>query len=120
MYFMKAGIATAARMPMMATTIMSSIRVKPRISFFLILFSSSVERFWETLESFVERHQSRICAGPDVGGVARVGGAVVADGAHVEPGRRRRGTVAEGVLAVTARVAPCAGCAGDRDVTAVE
>src|SRR5450432_2880703 len=29
-YFMKAGIATAARMPMMATTIMSSIRVKPR------------------------------------------------------------------------------------------
>src|SRR6478752_1967546 len=30
MYSMKAGIATAARMPMIATTIMSSMSVKPR------------------------------------------------------------------------------------------
>jgi hypothetical protein len=31
MYFMKAGMATAARMPMMATTIMSSMSVNPLV-----------------------------------------------------------------------------------------
>jgi hypothetical protein len=32
---MKLGMAIAARMPMMATTIMSSMRVKPLVSFFI-------------------------------------------------------------------------------------
>src|SRR5664279_2329488 len=41
MYSKKAGMATAARMPMIATTIMSSIRVKPRRLFFFIVCSPS-------------------------------------------------------------------------------
>ena len=36
-YRMKFGMAMAARMPMIATTIMSSIRVKPLADFFMVL-----------------------------------------------------------------------------------
>jgi len=48
MYFTKAGIATAARMPRIATTIMSSIRVNPRrarVSARFNMCRASLERF---------------------------------------------------------------------------
>src|SRR3989339_2220712 len=47
-YRKKAGMATAARMPMIATTIMSSIRVKPFIS--LLSMGPPNNRSCETFE----------------------------------------------------------------------
>src|SRR5438105_15883701 len=40
---MKFGIAIAARMPMIATTIISSIRVKPLASFFMVFILRVIE-----------------------------------------------------------------------------
>src|SRR6185312_16610996 len=38
MYSRNAGMATAAKMPMIATTIINSINVKPRVFLFMVIF----------------------------------------------------------------------------------
>src|SRR3954453_11814401 len=128
MYFMKAGIATAARMPMIATTIMSSIRVKPFIIFFFIsrspLSKGFGKRVWEPgLLVLVLRNDGAAVERGDVLRVRRDGLLVVALGVDVEPGRARHGlrAAADGALALGAgHAAPGVGRAGDGDVAAIE
>src|SRR5690242_20598868 len=104
LYFMKAGMATAAWMPMIATTIISSIRVKPRaavlLSFLIIVSSSSSGSL-----VLVLRHRRGVVERGHERGVVHVGGLVVAARAQVVPGDRRCGG-AEQRLAVGAGQPP--------------
>src|SRR5512145_2367142 len=52
-YFMKFGMAMAARMPMIATTIMSSISVKP-LAAFLVMVTAPLSRQWRRRDARVQ------------------------------------------------------------------
>src|ERR687888_1721423 len=85
---MKLGIAIAARMPMITTTIMSSINVKP-----LLLLRRMAGYFllprvrWRKPGAHCE-HPQRPCQGPEVGGLGGRSGATAMRPARGEAARR--------------------------------
>jgi hypothetical protein len=66
---MKFGIATAAKMAMMATTIMISTRVKPFSILFMVVFLSVLFSFPDTMP---RQHPSAYCV-PTYRNVAKCG-----------------------------------------------